>query len=125
MPIAYVAVVGNALVGLLLVNIGGVGRHFSFWLLNDPPTIVTYLKLQTAVEIIYMASVTFPKIAILTLYLRIFTDRLARALTWVMGAILALFFLGGLVLALAMCQPYRYKWDKTINGHCGDILAGY
>lgn len=97
----------------------------AYFLLHDPATIITYLKLQTGIEIIYMGSITFPKLIIVTLYLKIFTDRISRAITWVMGLILVLFFFGGLGLALGLCQPYAFKWDKTINGHCGNILAGY
>lgn len=42
-----------------------------------------------------------------------------------MCAILVIFFLSGLILAVALCKPYAFKWDKTINGSCGDIMAGY
>ncbi|KUJ07887.1 uncharacterized protein LY89DRAFT_789535 [Mollisia scopiformis] len=125
MSVAYISVLGNALVGVLLVKIGGVGRHVAFWESTDPDTFTKFLQLQTGIEIIYMASITAPKIAILTLYLKIFTDRLARQLTWIMGVILVMFLLSGLVLALALCKPYEYKWNKTIHGKCGDIMAGY
>ena len=63
--------------------------------------------------------------AILTLYLKIFIGRVTRGLTWMMGVILAMFFFSGLILALALCRPYAFKWDKTIHGTCGDIMAGY
>jgi hypothetical protein len=109
----------------VLVQIGGLGRHFAYYILNDPQTIKRYLKLQTGVELIYMASITFPKIALLTLYLRIFVDRVARALTWIMIGVLVMFFISGLGLGLGLCRPYAFKWDKTINGTCGDIMAGY
>lgn len=26
---------------------------------------------------------------------------------------------------LTVCRPLSYTWDKSIEGHCGDILAGY
>lgn len=104
---------------------GGLGRHLAYHLLNNPDTITMYLKLQTGVEIIYMASVTFPKIAILLFFLRIFVDRVVRALVWVLVIVMVMFFIAGLILALALCRPYAFKWDKTIHGTCGDIMAGY
>ncbi|KAF2439273.1 hypothetical protein P171DRAFT_422933 [Karstenula rhodostoma CBS 690.94] len=87
--------------------------------------VTRYLQLQTGVEIIYMASITFPKIALVTLYLRIFLGRITRALAWIIIGVLVMFFISGLILALALCRPYAFKWNKTINGTCGDILAGY
>jgi hypothetical protein len=108
----------------VLVEIGGLGRHIAYHLLNDPNTFVNFLKLQTGVEIIYMASITLPKIAILMLYLKIFVDRKARFLAWVMLVILVMFFFGGLLLATLLCRPYAFKWDKTIDGKCGNIMAG-
>lgn len=110
-----------------MVRIGGCGRHIAYWLLNDPPTIVTFLKLQTTGELLYMAGVSSPKVCILLLYLRIFTDRRVRIATWVvLGVVVANFVCTGMIATFTICQPFAFKWDKTIpGGHCADLMAAY
>ncbi|RYP41691.1 hypothetical protein DL767_000896 [Monosporascus sp. MG133] len=126
-PLSYLLTVGAGVIGILLVQIGGAGRHMAYFLLNDPSTITTYLKLQTATEFVYMAGVTVPKVTILLLYLRIFTQREIRIITWiVIGVVVANFFTSGLIVGLTICQPFAYKWDKTIpGGRCANLMAAY
>lgn len=99
----------------------------AYWLINDQSAIVRYLKIQTALEFVYMAGVTFPKVAILVLYLRIFVERKVRIITWlVIGVVLSQWVATGIIVALVMCQPFPFNWDKTIpDGHCADVFAAY
>lgn len=76
-------------------------------------------------EIFYGLCITFPKLAIIAVYLRIFVHKSVRQATWLTGLLIILTGLADLILCFAMCQPYEYNWDKTINGHCGNIMASY
>lgn len=98
-----------------------------YWMINDTSVIVPFLKIQTSGEFVYMAGVTFPKVAILILYLRVFVERKVRIVTWiVIGVVLTNWVAIGIIAALVTCQPFAFKWDKTIQGgHCGDLLAAY
>lgn len=110
------------------VEIGAAAaRHTADWLINDPWAVVQTLKLQTAIEFLYMAGVTFPKVAILALYLRIFVERKVCIITWlVIGVVLSHWVASGVITVSVICQPFAFKWDKTIpNGHCGDLFATY
>lgn len=86
-----------------------------------------YLKLQTATEFVYMAGVTVPKVTILLLYLQIFTQRNIRIITYiVIGVVVTNFLTSGVIVALTICRPFRYKWDKSIpDGSCADLMAAY
>jgi hypothetical protein len=111
---------------IVIVKIGGGGRHIEYHLLNDPTTIKTYLQLQTATEFLYVVAVTVPKLALLKLYLRVFTDNFVRRLTWVVVVVVILQWLVvGVIVWASICQPFSFKWDKSINGHCADLLASY
>lgn len=98
-------------------------------MIHDPTRITNYLQLQTAAEFIYMLAITTPKLTILTLYLRIFsvgTSRILRYITWATIVIVVLQWLSvGIVVWASICQPFRFRWDKRINGHCADMLALY
>jgi len=95
--------------------------------MTDPNEIVLFLKLQTANEFIYVLSVSTPKIALLLLYLRIFANRTVRILTWIVVALIVTnFFASGVITGFIICQPFAFKWDKTIpGGHCADLMAAY
>lgn len=109
------------------VKSAGAGRHIAYWLINDPSTIGNFLKLQTASETIYMAAITLPKVTVLLLYLSIFTERKVRIACWViMGIVVAHYIAVGIVVFFSICQPFAFKWDKTIpDGRCGDLIASY
>lgn len=80
---------------------------------------------MTAAEIIYDMSITFPKLALIAMYLRIFTEKRVRWATWLTGVIVILHFLTGFILFFTICQPFNFKWNKNIKGHYGDLTAVY
>ncbi|KJZ72154.1 hypothetical protein HIM_08419 [Hirsutella minnesotensis 3608] len=110
-----------------MVRIGGLGRHMAYWYKHDPATLTTYLKIQTACEFVYMVGITFPKISILLLYLSIFVSRPTRIVTWiVLGIVVNHWIVTGVIATFTICQPFAYKWDKTIpGGRCTNLMAAY
>lgn len=109
-----------------MVKTGGAGRHAAFWLQEDPQKIKRWLKHAKAEEFIYMAAVTAPKLAILALYLRVFTTRPYRISVYTIGAFVVLTWLSSLICNLLICRPFAAYWDHTIQGgHCGDIMAAH
>lgn len=111
----------------MMVKIAGAGHHLIYLAETNPEAIVNWLKIQTGDELIYMSAVTLPRIAICILYLRIFTDRKVRMMTWIVIVIAFLHWFGSGILAnFLLCRPYSYKWDKSIEGGwCGNTVAGY
>ncbi|KAM3064770.1 hypothetical protein ACMFMF_011765 [Clarireedia jacksonii] len=112
-------------IGLWAIGFGGAGRHSVYWFLTDPTVIETYLKLQTAAEFVYMAACLFPKLSILALYLRIFTQRSVRIIAWIVIGVCIAHAVANNILSFTICQPFEFKWNKTINGHCANILTSY
>ncbi len=108
------------------VKVGCSGRHIVYYMLYHPAQIEAYLKFQTTIEFLYCVAATVPKLAILSLYLRVFPDRLVRGLTWaVIIAIVLQWFSMGVVVWATICRPLAFKWDKSINGSCGDLLGAW
>ena len=92
----------------------------------QPNVVVLWLKFNTAEEFIYNFSILFPKLAILSLYLRVFSTRPYRYAIYSIGSIVILTCIAGQILAVSICRPFNYIWDKSDpNGHCGDIPAAY
>lgn len=73
-----------------------------------------------------MVGITLPKVALLILYLKVFADRKVIIATWVvMGFLIGLWF-SSVVALFAICQPFAYNWNKSIQGgHCGNFMAAY
>lgn len=109
-----------------MVQIGGAGRRALALYMQDPEKITTWLKLDKSEEYIYMASITFPKLAILALYMRIFTTQRYLIATYFTGGLIIVTFLIGIVMSSLICVPFAYHWNKNIpGGQCGDIMAAY
>lgn len=83
------------------------------------------MKITFAEELIYTPSVSFPKLAILCLYLRIFTTKFYRYSTYICAGIILISNVVFFVIALTDCTPLASKWDTSIQGHCIDRVAVY
>lgn len=104
----------------------GIGRHIAYFLLTNPRTIFTGFKLLAIQEFLYGAAITFPKVTIATLYLRVLREQWARRITYLVCVIVVLNEMSMIIGSSLICQPFAFKWDKSIaGGHCGDIMALY
>ncbi|KAI1170394.1 hypothetical protein F4777DRAFT_569313 [Nemania sp. FL0916] len=125
-PFSYLTNVALCIVSILLVCLGGAGRHAAYWFVHDPGTFAEFLKVEVAAEFIYVIGVTLPKICIMTMYLNIFVEPRTRLMTKVVLAFIILNFVATVILTFTICQPFAFKWDKSIsNGHCTNLTAGY
>jgi len=74
--------------------------------------------------LMYNLSLTFTKISIILLYLRIFVGKPIRRACWIMMAIVVAYGLWNVVASVFSCYPIPYSWDKTIEGgKCQDKMA--
>lgn len=96
-------------------------------MLEDPDAFIVWLKLHYIIGgFIYLPSIIFSKLTILTLYMRIFTTRPYRIATYLTGVFLILMGLAGIITSVSICRPYSYFWDKTApGGKCGDVIAAW
>ena len=109
------------------IRLGRVGYHLDVVEAIYPDAFVPWARVLVATPIIYSAACAFPRIMLLSLYLRI--------LTWQKTYRLACYALMGLVIAYAVadilaaafeCIPIAYIWDKTIpGGRCINIPLFY
>lgn len=69
------------------------------------------LKLIKAHEFIYVLSVPFPKLAILSLYFRLFNEKAARCVLYATGLAIVATSVFGVISALTNCRPFASFWD--------------
>ncbi|KAL8732940.1 MAG: hypothetical protein Q9181_003762 [Wetmoreana brouardii] len=120
---AYLFCFSHIIVASVMLQYGGAGRHM---VALDPVVVVRWLKLDVAEEFIYNFSILFPKLAILCLFKRVFSLPAYRYAIYALGATVLLTCMAGQIVGIAICQPFAYLWDKSIQGgHCGDIPAAY
>ncbi|KAF3042926.1 hypothetical protein E8E12_007130 [Didymella heteroderae] len=96
------------------MSLNGFGLHY--W--NVPATnAVGLLKLFYVCQMLYVAVQIFSKVAILSLYSRLFPDFI-KWFRWSVRGMIAFMFLHGLVfflLVVFQCLPINSIWDKTIT----------
>jgi hypothetical protein len=104
---------------------GGVGHHAGWVLQNEPEAVRLFMKLQIPHITIYAAAVTFPKLAILGLFLRIFTKQWHRVCCQLLIVLVAATGIAVVIVTCFQCRPLAYLWDP--EGHpgarCIDINA--
>ena len=110
----------------VMIKVAGVGRHGDALATVDPEKLINYRKSLVVVEFLNVAAFTCAKIAILALYLRIFTLKPYRISAYVIGSIVLANWLVAFVLSCFKCAPFAYNWDRTIPyGSCLDINREY
>jgi hypothetical protein len=85
--------------------------------------IVILLKLQFSIAQIHAVASSFPKLAVLSFYLRVFTMRTYRYIAYFTASIIITTAVISFAVQMAMCRPFAYNWDKTIVG--GTCLNQY
>ncbi|MCJ1380722.1 hypothetical protein MMC17_003830 [Xylographa soralifera] len=94
--------------GISNVTQGGAGYHEAYLILTDPDKLVVWAKFLIAVPMIYLAAVLFPKLAILAIYLRIFTDSRYRFACYVIAGVLFANWIGTTIAGFFTCVPFEY-----------------
>lgn len=88
--------------------------------------ITRYLKLLYILDWFYVPSNMLSRVSVICLYLRIFTERWARAACWAVMAFLIGNCVATIIAAQLECTPLAYAWDKTIEGGtCFDLILWY
>ena len=108
-----------------MIKVAGVGYHIEAVEARDPSVLVAWAKCIFAFEIAYFATFTFPKMAIVFLYLRIFCWRgTMRVISYVLLGFLAATGLSLVIAACLQCRPLAYWWDPSIpGGTCINVQA--
>ena len=74
----------------------------------------------------YVPSNMLSRLSVVLLYLRIFTNKLARRFCWVVFTFLILNCLTAIIAAQLECIPLAYTWDKSIKGgRCFNQILWY
>ena len=109
-----------------MVHVAGVGHHLEAVLMRNPEQIVAWAKSVLALEMMYLPAVALPKLSILSLYYRLFPQKLFRSLTLVVVSIVVLNWLAFIFASVFECSPIAYQWDKSIvGGRCFNVLLYY
>jgi len=83
-----------------------------------------FLKLELSLSMLNPPALTLPKLAILCLYLRVFTTKPYRWAAYFIGVVLIITWIVYFCVQMVMCVPFAYQWDKTIpNGKCLNQFA--
>ncbi|RAL07151.1 uncharacterized protein BO97DRAFT_326969, partial [Aspergillus homomorphus CBS 101889] len=116
----YMAFIGVAIGD---VKTSGLGLHQA---LVNPEMMQSWAKYVLAVAFLYVFSVVFPKIAVLSLYLSIFTrQRISRIICYVIGGLIVGNCLGCAGAAFALCIPLESFWNPQIHGRCFDMNSWF
>ena len=108
------------------VQYGGVGRHFAALEQIDPSRTIVYYKYLLVVAFCYFTMVGIPKLAILALYLRLFTLKPYRIVVYCLAGIVLSTGIVCPVISLNLCRPFEFNWDRTVpGGECWDENAFY
>ncbi|KAJ5806039.1 uncharacterized protein N7503_003641 [Penicillium pulvis] len=118
--IATSIAVGLCISGLVYGPPYGFGRHEAALSSND---IVSFLRGDYVFSHFYDWAIASTKLAILSLYYRIFSTVVFRR--YVIGtAIFIVLWLAAMEIALGLqCLPVQRAWDASVKGNCLDLVA--
>lgn len=100
----------------VLVQYGGSGRHQAWIMMNDPTKMVHWYKCVLASEMLCYPAIALPKVSVLLLYLRVFTDKPSRIIAHCLIYILLAYIVAFSIATGLQCIPLEYQWNPTIPG---------
>ncbi|KAG9232644.1 hypothetical protein BJ875DRAFT_514113 [Amylocarpus encephaloides] len=113
-------------VSICLVLYGGIGYHLITVVLEHPEKLPIFIKFEVAFSVVYIHSVTYPKLAMLSLFLRIFIGKWQRVFCYALMVVLVLSCIAGTLTQVFQCIPLHRFWDINDHGHsCFDQLAAW
>lgn len=94
--------------------------------MDDPAKLLLLGKLVVVTSLLYVVAVTLPKLAILSLYLRILVLGPYRLACYIIAEVLLASAIANILTDLFECSPISYLWDKTTpGGHYIDTKEFY
>ncbi|KAF2475277.1 uncharacterized protein BDR25DRAFT_382215 [Lindgomyces ingoldianus] len=103
---------GLCALAIVETKIAGIGRHLDVLLVTNPAAIVHWAKCGYAIEELYCTAVVFPKLSILSSYLRIFRTKSYRVTAYVLAAIITANGIAGVVTSLNSCRPFSIRYER-------------
>ncbi|KAL9010301.1 MAG: hypothetical protein Q9173_004755 [Seirophora scorigena] len=97
----------------------GLGRHL-VTLAGTPERLEQFQKLWYSVGLLQPTLLMVTKLSVLGLYHRIFVQRTFRILTWVLGVIVVLWWVGAFFADVFLCVPAEHLWRPDVPAHCGN-----
>ncbi|KAF2086700.1 hypothetical protein K490DRAFT_19772, partial [Saccharata proteae CBS 121410] len=98
----------------------GMGMHVKD---IPPPMLIKQERVFWASTLIYILSIICSKLGILAQYLRIFTTRRTRIVTWIMCVLTTTCCVVCFIIGIFMCIPVAKFWDPRIPGKCIDFYG--
>lgn len=104
----------------------GVGHHLSYVAARDSKMLILLAKFLIIQSYLYLVAVALPKLAMLSIYIRVFPNTIVRVICYILGSIVIIGCVVGLFFASFGCRPMAFFWDKNIpGGVCVDVHALY
>ncbi|KAF7949127.1 hypothetical protein EAE96_008296 [Botrytis aclada] len=110
---------------MLMIPYGGVGHHSLVTLREDPSKFIFLSEVSLLVApILYVFAVNLSKLAIVAMFLRIFTIGWARQVTKCVGVLLIIQAFALFFTIVFQCKPVHLLWTRIDNRDtCLDIKA--
>ncbi|PLB48302.1 hypothetical protein P170DRAFT_411057 [Aspergillus steynii IBT 23096] len=123
----YLCCMSLNVLSLVLINAGLVGYHMDVIAATNPHLLVPWAKCLYATPPVYSAACCFPRVILLTLYLRIVhAQKPYRVACFALITFVVALGVADTLAGAFECWPVAYLWDKSIpDGHCFDIPLFY
>jgi hypothetical protein len=107
-----------------MVQKASTGRHSEYIAFTDPGRLVEHFKGIMVIEIIHPPAVAFSKLAVLLLYLKAFTSKTTRLITWLTIYVVIGTWFSYTIAIMFQCRPFAFNWDKSIpGGTCFNVMS--
>ncbi|KAF4445659.1 hypothetical protein F53441_10608 [Fusarium austroafricanum] len=100
----------------------GLGKHWKTVPTHDQ---VDFLKVLLAFECIYVTAVMFIKLALLAMYMRIFTSRRFKLVSYFIGSTVIAWWIAICAVCIFQCTPIKKAWLPMIDGTCINLKASF
>lgn len=106
-----------------LVLFEKVNAPCSLSLFDQRDSDASCVQAFVGVQVLYFLNAVLTKTSLLLLYYRIFgVAKSFRYALWTTGGIVLGYWIATTILAFLGCTPFARNWNKTIPGHCVNLV---
>ncbi|KAI6778178.1 uncharacterized protein J7T54_002713 [Emericellopsis cladophorae] len=117
--LTFITTIPSSVLFIVGLRPNGLGKDV--WTLTAAQ-ITGFLKYWYILAIVYFLQTTLVKITFVTFYMRIFTTRNTRRILWCTFAIVSLWGIAFVILAMQVCTPISYMWTQWDGEHKGKCV---
>ena len=105
------------------LKLGDTGYRLATIAATEPQLVTAWTRILVVAPILHAAACAFPKLVVLTLYLRIFVvEKRSRVACYALISLVLALCVADIIVGASKCVPLEYLWRQNGDERCAVVV---